>query len=134
MQEVRAHGRTPGCLLCRKRHSPWARLGQRMDVVITPRHAGLDPVSMDSSVRWNDGRAICMDSSFDYMAEMVPYNLPHFPHPCGSAAGGRTMQEQLSRATHGAVITPRHAGLDPVSMDFSLNSRMYRHVLSSRAW
>ena len=47
----------------------------------------------------------------DCMAEMVPYNSPHFPHPCGSDAGGtspwmgdgRTMQEQLSGATHGAV-------------------------------
>ncbi len=74
------------------------------------------------------------------MAEIVPYNLPHFPHPCGSDAGGaspwmhprvpslpqhprapslpqaaftlaqftlgggRTMQEQLLRATHGAVV------------------------------
>jgi len=49
--------------------------------------------------------------SSDCMAEIVPYNLPHFQHPCGSDAGdtspwmgaGRTMQEQLSRATHGAV-------------------------------
>ena len=52
-----------------------------------------------------------MNKCRERTAEIVPYNLPHFPHPCGSDAGGtspwtgegRTMQEQLSRATHGAV-------------------------------
>jgi hypothetical protein len=53
---------------------------------------------------------------FDCTAEIVPYNLPYFLHPYGSDAGGtspwmgdgRTMQEQLSRATHGAVAETRY--------------------------
>jgi hypothetical protein len=88
----------------------------------TARQAGRGPASMDSSV--------------DCMAEIVPYNLPHFPHPCGSDAGGtspwmgdgRTMQEQLPGATHGAVAErwndeftsyPRAPSLRPVA-EFTL--------------
>ncbi len=44
----------------------------------------------------------------DCMAEIVPYNLPHFPHPCGPDAGGR--------ATHGAVAG-RWNDEQPAGMD-----------------
>ncbi len=66
------------------------------------------------------------------MVEIVPYNLPHFPRPCGSDAGGRIMQEQLSRATHGAVAEYGNDIVAAIAIHLQSDPQLNRFVVTQR--